>query len=86
VHATRYDCESKRVPLNQWRYAAMKTATLIVCLLMLLISGCTTVGRVTDCAWAEPILLAPEEIPVLSEETKRQILAHNETGARLCGW
>lgn len=37
-----------------------------------------------DCDWAQPI--RPSHADVLSENTKAQILAHNEIGARLCGW
>lgn len=37
-----------------------------------------------DCDWAQPI--RPARTDVLSENTKAQILAHNEIGARLCGW
>lgn len=37
-----------------------------------------------DCDWAQPI--RPSRADVLSENTKSQILAHNEIGARLCGW
>jgi hypothetical protein len=37
-----------------------------------------------ECDWAEPIL--PSRSDVLSLETRRQIVAHNEIGARLCGW
>ena len=37
-----------------------------------------------DCDWAQPI--RPSRADVLSENTKAQILAHNEIGARLCGW
>lgn len=36
------------------------------------------------CDIAKPILLAKKEIPILSQETKRQILVHNEIWARKC--
>jgi hypothetical protein len=37
-----------------------------------------------DCDWAEPI--RPSRQDVLSDNTLAQIVAHNEVGARLCGW
>lgn len=53
-----------------------------------LLAACATNGRATDqgngCAWARPILVAQGD--VLTDLTARQILAHNETGRRLCGW
>lgn len=44
-------------------------------------AGCATTS---DCDWAAPIL--PSRADVLTPGTARQILAHNETGARVCGW
>jgi hypothetical protein len=51
-----------------------------------LTAGCATERRFLreDCDWAQPI--RPARTDVLSENTKAQILAHNEIGARLCGW
>jgi hypothetical protein len=37
-----------------------------------------------DCDWAEPI--RPSRDDVLTDGTLAQIVAHNEVGARLCGW
>ena len=37
-----------------------------------------------DCDWAEPI--RPSRQDVLTDITLAQIVAHNEIGARLCGW
>ena len=37
-----------------------------------------------DCDWAEPI--RPSRADVLTDDTLAQIAAHNEIGARLCGW
>lgn len=37
-----------------------------------------------DCDWAAPI--RPAQADALTPGTQRQILAHNETGAALCGW
>ena len=41
-------------------------------------------GLRDDCDWAEPI--RPSRGDVLSDGTLAQIVAHNEVGARLCGW
>ncbi|WP_420587680.1 hypothetical protein [Marivita sp.] len=51
-----------------------------------LTAGCAIDARGLrdDCDWAEPI--RPSRGDVLSDETLAQILAHNEVGARLCGW
>lgn len=55
--------------------------------LALLVSGCTH-GRATDtgCAAFRTIYLTSAEIDMLTDESAAQVLAHNETGARLCGW
>lgn len=47
-------------------------------------SGCTH-GTVSDfCLIAKPI--RPAAADVLTDGTVTQILAHDETGKRLCGW
>ncbi|MFW6851808.1 hypothetical protein [Burkholderia gladioli] len=38
----------------------------------------------TACNWVKPIYL--DKSDVLSDETARAILAHNQTGAKVCGW
>ena len=38
----------------------------------------------TECDWAAPI--RPSLADQLTPDTQRQILAHNETGSKLCGW
>lgn len=50
------------------------------------LAGCGTNTFVLPdtCDWAEPIW--PSQADVFSDDTARQILTHNETGARLCGW
>jgi hypothetical protein len=52
----------------------------------LLLSACATGGPVPSdgCAWTRPILVGRDD--VLTEDTAAQVLAHNETGARICGW
>jgi hypothetical protein len=51
-----------------------------------LIAGCATEylrpGQMV-CDWAAPI--RPSRADQLTDGTARQILTHNETGARLCG-
>lgn len=49
-------------------------------------AGCATEHRVlrAECDWAQPI--RPSRGDHLTDGTSRQILAHNEIGARLCGW
>lgn len=61
----------------------MSRAVLLKMFVMTSLAGCGTV--MTDsCDWAEPIRPSVED--VLSDETARQILTHNVTGERLCGW
>ena len=48
-------------------------------------AGCATDPRLKgDCDWVQPI--RPSKADVLTHQTKEQILAHNESGARVCGW
>ncbi|SIO36179.1 hypothetical protein SAMN05444722_1671 [Rhodovulum sp. ES.010] len=56
-----------------------RPAILIVCATTWL-AGC----EIRSCDWANPI--RPSSADQLTEGTRRQILTHNETGARLCGW
>ncbi len=59
----------------------------LLCVTVALLAGCATEhprpGQMV-CDWAEPI--RPSRADQLTDGTARQILAHNETGARLCGW
>lgn len=63
--------------------------------LVILLQGCVTTGPVTKgdaapvivdngCAWAKPIYVS--KVDVLTDGTAEAILAHNVTGARICGW
>lgn len=63
----------------------MKSTALLLASLTLL-TGCASGGPATDafCAVGRPILVSRSD--VLTTETARQLLAHNETGARICGW
>lgn len=50
-----------------------------------LMGGCATNPAFKDdCDWSKPI--RPSRADVLTDGTKRQILAHNEAGKKLCGW
>ena len=62
-----------------------KTLTALI-LSAALTAGCgiDPRGLRDDCDWAEPI--QPSRHDVLSDVTLAQIVAHNEVGARLCGW
>jgi len=65
----------------------MRSATLIaMSLTVVLIAGCATEPRFLrdDCDWAEPIRMSRDDI--MTDGTLAQIVAHNEIGARLCGW
>lgn len=59
---------------------------LTVCLMASLLSGCGTTGPETDlgCTWARPIYVS--RVDSLTKGTADQILAHNEAGAKRCGW
>lgn len=69
---------------------------LLLCLLLIVSSGCEMTGRVTNpvaggpaivdngCNWTRPIFI--DKTDKLSQGTVDQILAHNMTGQRLCGW
>ena len=52
--------------------------------LTLLLTSCATGGGTDPCGPWRPILVSRQD--VLTEGTARQVLAHNETGRRLCGW
>ncbi|SDB57471.1 hypothetical protein SAMN02982931_04565 [Bauldia litoralis] len=58
---------------------------VMLALIVVSIAGCTTdpIFR-NDCDWVQPIRPSPSD--ALTRQTKEQILAHNEAGARLCGW
>ena len=62
-----------------------KTLTALI-LSAELTAGCAIEprGLRDDCDWAEHI--RPSRQDVLSDNTLAQIVAHNEVGARLCGW
>lgn len=59
--------------------------TCIGFLVLLLLTGCWTSGPVTDgaCGWVKPVYISRND--VLTDETARQILVHNETWEATCG-
>lgn len=59
-----------------------KTLGLIA--LPILLASCAAGGGGSFCTTARPIYVEVED--VFTTATVRMILAHNETGARLCGW
>lgn len=61
-----------------------KTIAMLV-LIAVSTAGCAIDPSLrSDCDWAQPIKLLRQD--VLSRQTKAQIAAHNDTGAKLCGW
>jgi hypothetical protein len=69
----------KRPKILRGRFGVILLGSLI------LTSGCVTIGPATNfCSIAEPILISRQD--VLTDGTARQILAHNETGRKLCEW
>jgi hypothetical protein len=61
----------------------------VASLLIVLLSGCATAGRVKvvdlGCEWAKPIRIDPMG-DQLTDDTAQQIEAHNEVGLLRCGW
>lgn len=53
----------------------------LVCLAIVTLSGCATTSA-TDCAWAQIITVSKDD--VLTDQTAREILAHNEKVEVLC--
>ena len=62
----------------------MRWSVMLLASLMLL-SACSTSGSGNGfCAVAKPILVGDGD--VFTDETARQVLAHNLTGRELCRW
>lgn len=67
------------------RYANyLRTATAIACLLLTACAGTGPATEVIDagCYWTAPIYVSRDD--VLTDETAKQVLAHNETWAARC--
>ena len=60
----------------------MAKRLILASLVVLLLSACASTGSFCDVS--DPI--RPSSQDVLSEGTARQILTHNQFGARICGW
>jgi hypothetical protein len=45
-------------------------------------TSCSSVSVATDCAWAKVITVSKDD--VLTDETARQLLAHNRTVEAIC--
>lgn len=48
-------------------------------------AGCATI-RSNACDGFAPIVLTHEDALAMDPGTKRQIVAHNEFGEKVCGW
>lgn len=70
----------------------MSKTLLLLLPLAVLLQSCATTGAGTEppvivdngCKWARPIYVSKADR--LTDQTADQILAHNMTGQRLCGW
>lgn len=67
------------------KHAKLKM-TLLSCLTVFLLSGCSSGGLETRdfCKLAKPIYVGKPDY--FSDQTARQILSHNELGKALCKW
>nr|WP_142416824.1 hypothetical protein [Bartonella massiliensis] len=57
---------------------------MLVCALLCLV-GCAA-NRFVSCVGWLPIYLDHKDVEVISSNLARDILKHNQQGARLCGW
>lgn len=65
------------------RLLMRSSARLLLLSLTMFASGCTTVTPVTSCGWVKVITVSRSD--VLTDETARQILGHNEKVEAICG-
>ena len=49
------------------------------------LAGCAT-NKGAACDGWKPIIVTKTDMLTMDDGTKRQILAHNEFGAKQCGW
>jgi len=56
--------------------------TWLLLLLMTLTSGCASTVAIDSCAWVQIITYSKDD--VLTDQTKREILAHNEAVEKNC--
>lgn len=52
--------------------------------LILPLASCATIGHSDGCDWDRAIYVSPKDS--LTDPTAKQILEHNKTGAKVCGW
>nr|WP_126418250.1 hypothetical protein [Bartonella elizabethae] len=57
---------------------------MLVCVLLCLV-GCAA-NRAVSCVGWLPIYLDKQDLTAISPNLARDILKHNQQGARLCGW
>jgi hypothetical protein len=66
----------------------MWTSRFLVCLTVVLLSGCSVTGPVkvidTGCTWMRPVYVSKKDI--LTDGTAQQILGNNTAGERNCNW
>ncbi len=60
-------------------------AKALILALLIAVAGCQTT-KGTFCQISSPIRLSSEAVDALSDSEVNTILAHNEKGAKLCGW
>lgn len=54
--------------------------------MMLFLTACGAGYRSNFCALESPIYLTLDDLQTWDRKRKEQVLIHNETGERLCGW
>ena len=59
---------------------------ILVLIAALALSGCATAGGGSYCGAAFAIRPTKADGPVISGQLTDQLLTHNKTGAKLCGW
>jgi hypothetical protein len=59
------------------------TKSLMLTCAAIFLSGCV---QTTSCDWAKPIRPTANDVAVVSDGLARDLLVHNQTGAKLCGW
>ena len=62
----------------------MGTKIILVLAATVLLAGCQTTAPVR--CWGAPIIVDSGYETRLTRQEKEQIDAHNETGAKVCGW
>lgn len=51
-----------------------------------IVTGCSVTTKGSFCQISSPIRLSDKAVDALSDAEVANILARNETGAKLCGW